>query len=129
MRLADLLNSGKVSVGAPFRDEYGRAVRKVQVDNKDVVGTMVEAGVAREPGGEPQGMVRLSTPVDFTRRRERREEARIGENFVSPAQARKAQNDAERFLFVDETGPLPSAGNEERRKSGGRWHGMTRVDD
>jgi endonuclease YncB( thermonuclease family) len=55
VRLADLLNSGKVSVGAPFRDEYGRAVRKVQVDGEDVAGTLVEAGVAREYDGKPQG--------------------------------------------------------------------------
>ena len=55
VRLADLLNSGKVSVSAPFRDPHGRAVRKVQVNGEDVAGTMVEAGVAREYDGSPQG--------------------------------------------------------------------------
>jgi endonuclease YncB( thermonuclease family) len=54
VRLADLLNSGKVTVGAPFRDAEGRAVRKVQVDGEDVAGTLIEAGVARKPGGEPE---------------------------------------------------------------------------
>jgi micrococcal nuclease len=55
VRLADLLNSGKVSVGAPFRDEYGRDVRKVSVDDEDVGGTLIEAGAAREYDGKPQG--------------------------------------------------------------------------
>jgi endonuclease YncB( thermonuclease family) len=55
VRLADLLNSGKVTVGAPFRDAYGRAVRKVQVNGEDAGGTLITAGVAREYDGSPQG--------------------------------------------------------------------------
>ena len=105
VRLADLLNSGKVSVGAPFRDPYGRAVRKVQVDGEDVAGTMVEAGVAREYDGKPQGWCGWAA-VDFTRRREAREDAK-----KIVLLRRQKPRRAERFLFVDETGPLPPQGN------------------
>ena len=54
VRLADLLNSGKVTVSAPFRDAAGRTVRKVQVNGEDVGAAMVEAGVAREYDGTRQ---------------------------------------------------------------------------
>lgn len=54
VRLADLLNSGKVTVSALFRDPYGRIVRKVRVGGDDVAGTLIDAGVAREPGTDPQ---------------------------------------------------------------------------
>jgi len=47
VRLADLLNSGKVTVSAPFSDQYGRPVRKVEVNGKDVTKAMISAGVAR----------------------------------------------------------------------------------
>jgi micrococcal nuclease len=48
VRLADLLNRGKISVGPAFRDPFGRAVRKVQVDGEDVGRTMIAAGLAHE---------------------------------------------------------------------------------
>jgi micrococcal nuclease len=51
VRLADLLNGGKVTVSAPFRDPYGRAVQKVRVGGDDVGGTLIDAGVAREYDG------------------------------------------------------------------------------
>lgn len=54
VRLADLLNSGKVTVSAPFHDAQGRGVRKVQVNGEDVGAVMVEAGVAREYDGARQ---------------------------------------------------------------------------
>ena len=52
VRLADLLNGGEVTVGDPFRDQYGRAVRTVQVDGKDVAKAMIAAGVAKSYIGE-----------------------------------------------------------------------------
>jgi endonuclease YncB( thermonuclease family) len=52
VRLAELLNSGKVSVGPTFRDDYGRSVRKVLVDGKDVGETMIDADLARRYDGE-----------------------------------------------------------------------------
>ena len=55
VRLADLLNSGNVTVSAPFSDPYGRAVRKVRVNGADVAGTLIDAGVAREYDGSGQG--------------------------------------------------------------------------
>jgi endonuclease YncB( thermonuclease family) len=54
VRLADLLNGGKVTVSAPFRDPYGRAVRKVRVGGDDVGGTLIDTGVAREYDGAGQ---------------------------------------------------------------------------
>jgi micrococcal nuclease len=54
VRLADLLNGGPVTVSAPFRDEYGRLVRKVRVGGDDVGEAMVDAGVAREYDGAGQ---------------------------------------------------------------------------
>jgi endonuclease YncB( thermonuclease family) len=50
VRLADLLNTGQVTVGPAFRDESGREVRKVQVGDADVAKTMVAAGIAQKPG-------------------------------------------------------------------------------
>lgn len=55
VRLADLLNSGRVTIGAPFSDPYGRAVRKVRVGGEDVAATLIDAGVAREYGGSSPG--------------------------------------------------------------------------
>lgn len=54
MRLADLLNRGKVSVGAAFRDPYGREVRKVEVDGNDVGTALIDAGAARRFDGDSQ---------------------------------------------------------------------------
>jgi endonuclease YncB( thermonuclease family) len=47
MRLADLLNSGKVTIGPTFRDELGRDVRKVSVDGKDVGDTLYDEDLAK----------------------------------------------------------------------------------
>jgi endonuclease YncB( thermonuclease family) len=56
VRLADLLNRGKVTAGPSFRDEAGREVRKVAVNGDDVGQAMIAAGVAREAGsGKPRG--------------------------------------------------------------------------
>ena len=52
VRLAALLNSGEVTIGTPVRDQYGRAVREVQVNGKDVGKAMIAAKVAREYLGE-----------------------------------------------------------------------------
>ena len=48
--LADLLNSGAVSVSAPTRDPSGREVRNVLVKGDDVRFAMLEAELARRPG-------------------------------------------------------------------------------
>ena len=52
VRLADLLNSGTVTVGDPFSDQYGRAVRNVTVNGKDVGKSMLSARLAKEYIGE-----------------------------------------------------------------------------
>ena len=54
VRLADLLNSGKVSLSGPFRDEYGRNVRKVAVGDEDVAERMIDAGIVRRYDGTKQ---------------------------------------------------------------------------
>jgi endonuclease YncB( thermonuclease family) len=55
VRLADLLNSGRVTVSGPFRDPYGRNVRKVEVKGRDVGTAMINAGVARTFDGLNKG--------------------------------------------------------------------------
>jgi endonuclease YncB( thermonuclease family) len=47
-RLIQLLNSGKVTAGPAFRDQFGRDVRRVQVEGEDVAGTLISAGLARK---------------------------------------------------------------------------------
>jgi endonuclease YncB( thermonuclease family) len=54
VRLADLLNTGKVTVGGPLRDASGREVRKVQVGGEDVGAALVDAGVVGSSDGTPQ---------------------------------------------------------------------------
>ena len=49
-QLALLLNSGPVSLGAPFRDQNGRTVRKVAVKGRDVALKMISFDLAHEPG-------------------------------------------------------------------------------
>jgi endonuclease YncB( thermonuclease family) len=49
-RLASLLNSGTVTLSAPFRDPYGRQVRSVEVKGADVASWMISAGIAHEYG-------------------------------------------------------------------------------
>ena len=46
--MAMLLNSGRVSIGAPFRDSTGRTVRKVEVNGRDVALQMIGQNVAHE---------------------------------------------------------------------------------
>ena len=52
VQLANLLNSGRVTVSGTFRDEFGRDVRKVQVKGVDVAGTLISAELAREYGSK-----------------------------------------------------------------------------
>jgi micrococcal nuclease len=54
VRLANFLNSGNVTVSPPFRDEYGREVRKVEVKGEDVGHWLIAAGLAREYLGQHQ---------------------------------------------------------------------------
>jgi endonuclease YncB( thermonuclease family) len=54
VRLADLLNSGNVTAGKPFREQTGRMVRKVKVNGTDVSETLIDAGIAREADGTKQ---------------------------------------------------------------------------
>jgi micrococcal nuclease len=53
--LAELLNRGRVTVGPTYINEFGRAVRTVQVKGKDVGKAMVDAGVARKYRAERKG--------------------------------------------------------------------------
>lgn len=52
VRLANLLNSGTVTLGTAFRDPYGRRVRDVQVRGEDVAQRLLNDGLAREYTGE-----------------------------------------------------------------------------
>jgi endonuclease YncB( thermonuclease family) len=52
VRLENLLNSGRVMASAAFADQYGRTVRTVEVDGKDVAKVMIAAGVAKPYLGE-----------------------------------------------------------------------------
>ena len=54
-RLAELLNSGSVTVGGAFRDPYGRWVQKVQVNGEDIGDKMIAIGLARPYYGNNQG--------------------------------------------------------------------------
>ncbi|MEP6983370.1 MAG: hypothetical protein ABI853_06970 [Sphingomicrobium sp.] len=53
VELAELLNSGRVTIGAATRDPSGRAVRKVEVKGRDVATTMIDRSLAREAGSSP----------------------------------------------------------------------------
>lgn len=48
VRLANFLNKGDVTLGAPIRDSYGRQVRAVEVKGQDVANWMIATGAARE---------------------------------------------------------------------------------
>lgn len=50
VRLAELLNGGKVTLGASVHQTDGSDARKVLVDGQDVAEPMVDAGLARAPG-------------------------------------------------------------------------------
>ena len=54
VRLADQLNGGQVTLGVPFRDPSGRAVRMVEVNGSNLGEQMIAAGLARR-AGDPQG--------------------------------------------------------------------------
>jgi endonuclease YncB( thermonuclease family) len=60
VRLADLLNSGEVTVSEPFLDNYGRSVRSVAVNGKDVGKTMLAVGVVRPYAGVKRDWCRKS---------------------------------------------------------------------
>ena len=60
VRLADMLNSGQVMASSPIRDEYGRMVRNVEVNGKDVAKAMIAAGVVRSYTGEKRDWCRKS---------------------------------------------------------------------
>ena len=55
LRLADLLNGGSVTASAPYRDSYGRTVRKLFVNGDDVAGKMIAADLGRRFDGGDQG--------------------------------------------------------------------------
>jgi endonuclease YncB( thermonuclease family) len=46
--LAEILNSGPVTIGPPFRDQIGRTVHKVEVKGRDVGLKMIGEGAAHE---------------------------------------------------------------------------------
>lgn len=60
VRLADLLNGGRVVASGTFVDQYGRTVRKVEVNGKDVANAMISAGLARTYSGEKRNWCRKS---------------------------------------------------------------------
>ena len=60
VRLVDLLNGGEVTVGDPFRDQYGRLVSSVAVNGKDVGKAMIAARVVRPFNGEKHDWCRKS---------------------------------------------------------------------
>lgn len=49
-KLKQLLSSGSVTMSGAGHDQYGRALRSVQVNGQDVGEAMISAGVAREYG-------------------------------------------------------------------------------
>ena len=51
--LAAILNGGEVTLGAPYRDQSGRVVRKVEVKGRDVAQRMLNHSLAREAGTDP----------------------------------------------------------------------------
>jgi endonuclease YncB( thermonuclease family) len=51
------MNGGKVTIGKP-KDQFGRAVRKVEVDGKDVSGAMIAAGAAKQSIAEKRDWCR-----------------------------------------------------------------------
>ena len=53
VRLADLINGGQVTLAAVEREPDGRVLRHVEVDGRDVAGSMIAAGVARPYGAGP----------------------------------------------------------------------------
>lgn len=54
LRVAELLNSGKVTLSAPIQTSSG-TLRKVFVNGDDVAPTMIASGLARPSGGDEPG--------------------------------------------------------------------------
>jgi endonuclease YncB( thermonuclease family) len=52
-RLAELLNRGNVTVSTSFR-EFGREVRKVELNGDDIAATMISTGMAKQRLGDQQ---------------------------------------------------------------------------
>jgi endonuclease YncB( thermonuclease family) len=50
--LSNLLRSGNAEVAAPYRNPFGREVRLVKVDGRDVANRMIDAGHARRDEGQ-----------------------------------------------------------------------------
>lgn len=50
LRLAELLNGGKVTMGPPIRNPSGAEVRKIFVNGDDIAPAMLSAGLARPVG-------------------------------------------------------------------------------
>ena len=50
MSLADLLNSGPVTVSAPFTDEFGRTAQTVKAGGKDVAEALIDQKLALRAG-------------------------------------------------------------------------------
>ena len=57
-RLADLLNSGKVTIAGAERGTDGQLLRKVKVNGRDVGNAMISAGLAHKYGGGPRSWCR-----------------------------------------------------------------------
>lgn len=55
LRLTELLNTGNVTESSPYRDFYGRTVRKVFVNGDDVAGKMIAGDFGRRYDGGEQG--------------------------------------------------------------------------
>lgn len=51
-QLADILNSGRVSIGAPFTETTGQVVRKVEVKDNDIAKKMIGEGLAHVAGSK-----------------------------------------------------------------------------
>ena len=58
LKLADLLNGGRVTISGSFRDRTGREVRTVRVKDRDVASAMIDAGVAHAYLGAPRNWCR-----------------------------------------------------------------------
>lgn len=54
LRLAELLNGGNVTSSGPYRDSYGRTVRKLFVNGDDVAGKMINDDLGRRYDGGNQ---------------------------------------------------------------------------
>ena len=62
------LNSGEVTVSRPFRDDYGRIVRKVQVKGEDVAENLIGADADRRIDGTKQDWCQLTSSMDAVRK-------------------------------------------------------------